>query len=56
MPVYDSKNSKDFIGMLITKKLISYNPNENRRLDSFNLATLPETAPTLDCFQVLNYL
>lgn len=54
LPVYQPGNPKDFVGMLIVKQLISYDPHEARRLDSFRLSILPETSPDVDCFQILN--
>ncbi len=55
VPIYNPANSSDFVGMLIVKKLISYDPHECLRIDSFPLSILPETSPDVDCFQVLNY-
>lgn len=55
VPIYNPANSSDFVGMLIVKKLISYDPHECARIDSFQLSILPETSPDVDCFQVLNY-
>jgi hypothetical protein len=55
VPIYNPSNASDFVGMLIVKKLISYDPHECTRIDAFPLSILPETSPDVDCFQVLNY-
>ena len=55
VPICNPSNPSDFVGMLIVKKLISYDPHECLRIDSFQLSILPETSPDVDCFQVLNY-
>ncbi|GAA5851502.1 hypothetical protein JCM8547_001113 [Rhodosporidiobolus lusitaniae] len=55
IPVHEPGNTTDFIGMLIVKKLISYDPEDEKQLGDFALSVLPETGPDSTCLDVLNY-
>ncbi|GJN91092.1 hypothetical protein Rhopal_004109-T1 [Rhodotorula paludigena] len=55
IPVHIPGNSTDFVGMLIVKKLISYDPEDEKILGDFALSVLPETGPDSTCLDVLNY-
>ncbi|GAA6017934.1 hypothetical protein JCM10207_002711, partial [Rhodosporidiobolus poonsookiae] len=55
IPVHVPGNPTDFIGMLIVKKLISYDPEDEKQLGDFALSVLPETGPDSTCLDVLNY-
>lgn len=55
IPVYAPENSRDFIGMLLVKILITYDPEDCLRVRDFALATLPETAPVTSCLDIINY-
>ena len=45
IPIYAPDNNRNFIGMLLVKILITYDPEDAKRVRDFSLATLPETAP-----------
>ncbi|BGO92047.1 hypothetical protein BJY59DRAFT_689517 [Rhodotorula toruloides] len=55
IPVHLPGNPTDFIGMLIVKKLISYDPEDEKQIGDFALSVLPETGPDSTCLDVLNY-
>ncbi|BGP16859.1 hypothetical protein JCM10213_007306 [Rhodosporidiobolus nylandii] len=55
IPVHEPGNATDFMGMLIVKKLISYDPEDEKQLGDFALSVLPETGPDSTCLDVLNY-
>lgn len=43
------------MGMLIVKKLISYDPSQAQQISTFPLSVLPETGPDSTCLDALNY-
>ncbi|RDW90046.1 uncharacterized protein DSM5745_01821 [Aspergillus mulundensis] len=55
IPVHVPENQGDFIGMLLVKTLITYDPEDAKKVDEFVLATLPETGPGTSCLDILNY-
>ncbi|KAL5042793.1 hypothetical protein BDW71DRAFT_133448 [Aspergillus fruticulosus] len=55
IPVHSPGDQGDFIGMLLVKTLITYDPDDARRVGEFVLATLPETSPDTSCLDILNY-
>ena len=55
IPIYAPDNSKNFVGMLLVKILITYDPEDARRVRDFSLATLPETAPYTSCLDIINF-
>ncbi|GAA5844786.1 hypothetical protein JCM9279_002920 [Rhodotorula babjevae] len=55
IPVHIPENKTDFVGMLIVKKLISYDPEDEKLIGDFALSVLPETGPDSTCLDVLNY-
>lgn len=55
IPVHVPGNSHNFIGMLLVKMLISYDPEDCSRVQDFQLATLPETRPETSCLDILNF-
>ncbi|GAA5825804.1 hypothetical protein JCM3770_002110 [Rhodotorula araucariae] len=55
IPVHVPGSPTDFIGMLIVKKLISYDPEDEKLIGDFALSVLPETGPDSTCLDVLNY-
>ncbi|ORY75299.1 hypothetical protein BCR35DRAFT_280810, partial [Leucosporidium creatinivorum] len=55
VPVHSAHRSTDFLGMLIVKKLITYDPHECKTVGSFPLTALPETLPGSTCLDALNY-
>ncbi|GMK53596.1 hypothetical protein CspeluHIS016_0101820 [Cutaneotrichosporon spelunceum] len=55
IPVHEAGQPDNFIGMLLVKRLISYNPEEGLPISKFPLLPLPEAKPSLNCFQALDY-
>ncbi|KAL1297799.1 hypothetical protein AAFC00_006333 [Neodothiora populina] len=55
IPIYAPENPKNFIGMLLVKILITYDPEDALRVRDFSLATLPETAPDTSCLDIVNF-
>jgi len=54
-PVYKGSDKTNFIGLLLIKKLITYDPDDELPVDSFVLSILPEAKGTINCFQALDY-
>ncbi|KAF8330343.1 DUF21-domain-containing protein [Cantharellus anzutake] len=50
-PIYKGNNKHHFIGLLLIKKLITYDPDDKLPVDAFPLSILPEAKPTINCFQ-----
>jgi metal transporter CNNM len=55
IPIYSPDNGRNFIGMLLVKILITYDPEDCKRVRDFALATLPETAPHTSCLDIINF-
>lgn len=55
IPIYAPENPRNFIGMLLVKILITYDPEDCKRVRDFALATLPETAPHTSCLDIINF-
>jgi metal transporter CNNM len=55
IPVYQPDNEKNFVGMLLVKMLITYDPEDALRVRDFSLATLPETRPDTSCLDIVNF-
>lgn len=55
IPIYEPKNRGDFVGMLLVKMLITYDPEDAKRVEDFALATLPETRPETSCLDIINF-
>lgn len=55
IPVYAPDNHRNFIGMLLVKILITYDPEDAMRVRDFALATLPETSPYTSCLDIINF-
>jgi metal transporter CNNM len=55
IPIHTPGNKEDFIGMLLVKTLITYDPEDESKVNTFTLATLPETKPTTSALDILNY-
>jgi len=55
IPIYAPDNQRNFIGMLLVKILITYDPEDCARVRDFSLATLPETAPRTSCLDIVNF-
>ncbi|KAG2024104.1 CBS domain-containing protein [Coprinopsis cinerea AmutBmut pab1-1] len=54
-PVHEPGNPLAFMGTLLIKKLLTYDPAKALPVSSFPLTILPEAHPTINCFQALDY-
>jgi metal transporter CNNM len=55
IPIYEPGNELNFIGMLLVKILITYDPEDCKKVSEFALATLPETRPETSCLDIVNF-
>ncbi|KKA27307.1 hypothetical protein TD95_004003 [Thielaviopsis punctulata] len=55
IPIHSSGNPRNFVGMLLVKILITYDPEDCKRVSDFPLATLPETRPETSCLDIVNF-
>ncbi|KAF7295132.1 hypothetical protein MIND_01051700 [Mycena indigotica] len=54
-PVHEPGKPGAFIGLLLIKKLLRYDPSLALPVSSFSLSILPEAPPSISCFQALDY-
>ncbi|KAF5313214.1 hypothetical protein D9619_003722 [Psilocybe cf. subviscida] len=54
-PVHEPGKPTTFIGLLLIKKLLTYDPSQALPVSSFPLSILPEAHPSINCFQALDY-
>ncbi|KAJ7108335.1 hypothetical protein C8R44DRAFT_636674 [Mycena epipterygia] len=54
-PVHERDDPDAFIGLLLIKKLLKYDPALGLPVSSFPLSILPEARPSINCFQALDY-
>lgn len=55
IPIHAPDNPVNFVGMLLVKMLITYDPEDAKRVRDFALATLPETRPETSCLDIVNF-
>jgi metal transporter CNNM len=55
IPIHAPDNAMNFVGMLLVKMLITYDPEDCKRVREFALATLPETRPETSCLDIVNF-
>jgi metal transporter CNNM len=55
VPIYSPDNPVNFVGMLLVKMLITYDPEDCKTVRDFALATLPETRPETSCLDIVNF-
>lgn len=55
IPVHHPDNDENFVGMLLVKMLITYDPEDAKPVRDFALATLPETKPNTSCLDIMNF-
>ncbi|PYH93614.1 DUF21 and CBS domain protein [Aspergillus ellipticus CBS 707.79] len=55
VPIHAPDNTTNFVGMLLVKMLITYDPEDCKRVRDFALATLPETRPETSCLDIVNF-
>lgn len=55
IPIHAPDNPYNFVGMLLVKMLITYDPEDAKMVRDFALATLPETRPETSCLDIVNF-
>ncbi|SAM09659.1 hypothetical protein [Absidia glauca] len=55
IPVHVPDDPVNFVGMLIAKHLITYDPEDAQPVKDLQLSTLPETGPDTSCLDILNF-
>jgi metal transporter CNNM len=55
VPIHAPDNDKNFVGMLLVKMLITYDPEDCKPVRDFALATLPETRAETSCLDIVNF-
>lgn len=55
IPVHHPDSDGNFVGMLLVKMLITYDPEDAKPVREFALATLPETRPDTSCLDIINF-
>ncbi|KAL1868398.1 cell agglutination protein Mam3 [Paecilomyces lecythidis] len=55
IPIHAPDNPQNFVGMLLVKMLITYDPEDARMVRDFALATLPETRAETSCLDIVNF-
>ncbi|AEO59065.1 hypothetical protein MYCTH_2306997 [Thermothelomyces thermophilus ATCC 42464] len=55
IPIHETGNPTNFVGMLLVKILITYDPEDCKPVRDFPLATLPETRPETSCLDIVNF-
>ncbi|CRG84007.1 Protein MAM3 [Talaromyces islandicus] len=55
IPIHAPDNNQNFVGMLLVKMLITYDPEDCKMVRDVALATLPETRPETSCLDIVNF-
>lgn len=55
IPVHAPGDNMNFVGMLLTKRLITYDPEDASPVKDLHISTLPETRPETSCLDILNF-
>ena len=55
IPIHAPDNEQNFVGMLLVKILITYDPEDCKLVRDFALATLPETRAETSCLDIVNF-
>ncbi|GJJ75393.1 metal transporter CNNM [Entomortierella parvispora] len=55
IPIYRHDDPSNFIGMLLVKRLITYDPEDHIAVRQFAISSLPEAAPNTSCLDILNF-
>ncbi|TVY30497.1 Protein MAM3 [Lachnellula hyalina] len=55
IPIHTPESSHNFIGMLLVRTLITYDPEDAQKVSDLALATLPETGPDTSCLDIINF-
>jgi len=54
-PIHEPGKPTSFVGLLLIKKLLVYDPAQQLPISAFPLSILPEAKPSISCFQALDY-
>jgi len=54
-PVHEKGKPLSFIGFLLVKRLLLYDPSHPQKVSDFRLTVLPEAKPSISCFQAPDY-
>ncbi|OAX79741.1 hypothetical protein ACJ72_05936 [Emergomyces africanus] len=55
IPIHAPDQPHNFVGMLLVKMLITYDPEDCKLVSDFALATLPETRAETSCLDIVNF-
>ncbi|RSL69164.1 MAM3-like protein [Fusarium duplospermum] len=55
IPIYRSGNHNDFVGMLLVKTLITYDPEDKIPVRDVPLGAIVETRPETSCLDIINF-
>jgi len=55
IPIHTPDSPQNFIGMLLVRTLITYDPEDAQKVSDLALATLPETGPATSCLDIINF-
>ncbi|TVY69036.1 Protein MAM3 [Lachnellula suecica] len=55
IPIHTPDSPQNFIGMLLVRTLITYDPEDAQKVSDLALATLPETSPGTSCLDIINF-
>ncbi|KAF8937707.1 hypothetical protein BGZ58_002302 [Dissophora ornata] len=55
IPIYRYDDASNFIGMLLVKRLITYDPEDHIAVRQFTINSLPGVAPNTSCLDILNF-
>ncbi|KAG0253762.1 hypothetical protein DFQ27_007234 [Actinomortierella ambigua] len=55
IPIYRRDDEHNFIGMLLVKRLITYDPEDHVPVREFPINSLPQAAPNTSCLDILNF-
>lgn len=55
IPIHAAGDPTNFVGMLLTKRLITYDPEDAVPVKEMQMSTLPETGPDTSCLDILNF-
>jgi len=55
IPIHTPDSPQNFVGMLLVRTLITYDPEDATKVSDLALATLPETGPTTSCLDIINF-
>ncbi|KAH0614769.1 uncharacterized protein H6S33_000405 [Morchella sextelata] len=55
IPIHAPGEPTNFVGMLLVKILITYDPEDCKKVGEFPLATLPETREETSCLDIVNF-